>query len=123
MLAMRNTMVFTQSRFLRLLLVGTLALFGISARAQDAPPQQPNDDGYQGQPPYQDQSSQDQMGPQGDDAEPNGDPSQDTPSRVARLSYIDGSVSFQPGGQGEWGEATRNRPVTIGDKIWSDNNS
>jgi len=48
----------------------------------------------------------------------NGDPRQDPPSRVARLSYIDGSVSFQPGGQGEWGAATRNRPVTIGAKIW-----
>ena len=38
-------------------------------------------------------------------------------------SYIDGTVSFQPGGQGDWGAATRNRPVTIGDKIWADNNS
>jgi len=57
------------------------------------------------------------------DIDYNSDPRQDPPSRVARLSYIDGSVSFQPGGQGEWGTATRNRPVTIGDKIWSDNNS
>jgi uncharacterized membrane protein YgcG len=45
---------------------------------------------------------------------------QDPPSRVARLSYFDGSVSLQPGGSGDWGSAARNRPVTIGDKIWVD---
>jgi hypothetical protein len=45
---------------------------------------------------------------------------QDPPSRVARLSYFDGSVSLQPGGDGDWGAAAKNRPVTIGDKIWSD---
>ncbi len=47
----------------------------------------------------------------------------DPPSRVARISYLDGSVSFQPGGQGDWGAAVRNRPVTIGDKIWVDKDS
>ncbi|HSC44513.1 MAG TPA: DUF6600 domain-containing protein [Candidatus Acidoferrum sp.] len=114
-------MVSTQSRFLKLLLAGTLVFIGVSARAQDAPPQQPNDDSYQDQQQYS--RPQDQNGTDADFAEPNGDPSQDPPSRVARLSYIDGSVSFQPGGQGEWGAAERNRPVTIGDKIWSDNNS
>ena len=45
---------------------------------------------------------------------------QDPPSRVARLSYFDGSVSFQTGGSGDWGNAARNRPVTIGDKVWVD---
>jgi hypothetical protein len=45
---------------------------------------------------------------------------QDPPSRVARLSYLDGSVSFQAGGGGDWGNAAKNRPVTIGDKIWVD---
>jgi hypothetical protein len=45
---------------------------------------------------------------------------QDPPSRVARLSYFDGSVSFQAGGSGDWGNAAKNRPVTIGDKIWVD---
>src|SRR5208282_5450822 len=47
----------------------------------------------------------------------------DPPSRVARISYVDGSVSFQPGGQGDWGAAARNRPMTIGDKIWTDKDS
>ena len=29
----------------------------------------------------------------------------------------------QPGGQGDWGSAQRNRPVTIGDKLWVDKDS
>ena len=44
----------------------------------------------------------------------------DPPSRVARVSFLDGTVSFQPGGQGEWGSAAQNRPVTVGDKLWTD---
>jgi hypothetical protein len=47
----------------------------------------------------------------------------DPPARVARISYLDGSVSMQPGGTGDWGAAAKNRPVTIGDKIWSDKDS
>jgi hypothetical protein len=47
----------------------------------------------------------------------------DPPSRVARISFTDGSVSLQPGGAGDWGAAQRNRPMTIGDKIWSDKDS
>ena len=44
----------------------------------------------------------------------------DPPSRVARISFTDGQVSFQPGGQGDWGTAQRNGTVTIGDKLWAD---
>ena len=51
------------------------------------------------------------------------DEAKDPPTRVARLSIVEGSVSMQPGGQGDWGEAARNRPVTIGDKIWADKDS
>jgi hypothetical protein len=47
----------------------------------------------------------------------------DPPTRVARISYIDGNVSMQPGGQGDWGSAARNRPMTIGDKLWVDKDS
>jgi hypothetical protein len=54
---------------------------------------------------------------------PSADDSQDPPSRVARLSYMDGSVSMQPGGTGDWGTAAKNRPVTIGDKLWTDKDS
>jgi len=51
------------------------------------------------------------------------DEEKDPPTRVARISYVEGSVSLQPGGQGDWGSAARNRPVTIGDKIWVDKDS
>ena len=51
------------------------------------------------------------------------DEEKDPPTRVARISYADGSVSLQPGGQGDWGTAAKNRPMTIGDKIWVDKDS
>ncbi|HET6931811.1 MAG TPA: DUF6600 domain-containing protein [Candidatus Acidoferrum sp.] len=62
---------------------------------------------------------------QQDNAEmaPSADDSQDPPTRVGRLSYLDGSVSMQPGGTGDWGAAAKNRPVTIGDKLWTDKDS
>jgi hypothetical protein len=44
----------------------------------------------------------------------------DPPSRVARLAYAQGSVSFQPAGTDDWVTATRNRPLTTNDRIWSD---
>ena len=47
----------------------------------------------------------------------------DAPTRVARISYISGSVSIQPGGSGEWTAAEFNRPVTVGDRLWSDKDS
>ncbi len=45
----------------------------------------------------------------------------DPPSRVARLAYAQGSVSFQPAGTEDWVTAGLNRPITTGDKLWSDN--
>ena len=47
----------------------------------------------------------------------------DPPSRVARLGYMEGSVSFDPAGQQDWVEATPNRPMTTGDKLWADKDS
>src|SRR5947209_9915117 len=47
----------------------------------------------------------------------------DPPGRVARLAYIEGSVSFQPAGESEWVEAAPNRPMTTGDKLWADRDS
>ncbi len=47
----------------------------------------------------------------------------DPPGRVARLDYSTGSVSFQPGGEGDWVEAVNNRPLTTGDNLWADQNS
>ena len=44
----------------------------------------------------------------------------DPPGRVARLGYMQGSVSFQPAGESEWVEAVANRPMTTGDRLWAD---
>jgi Family of unknown function (DUF6600) len=47
----------------------------------------------------------------------------DPPSRVARLGYMQGSVSFQPAGESEWVQAVPNRPMTTGDQLWADQGS
>jgi hypothetical protein len=47
----------------------------------------------------------------------------DPPSRVARLGYMQGSVSFQPAGESDWVEAAQNRPMTTGDQLWADKDS
>src|SRR5271167_1849957 len=60
--------------------------------------------------------------PPQDQGQPQG-PAQDPPGRVARLSYSVGSVSFQPGGEGDWVQAVANRPLTTGDNLWADKDS
>ena len=42
----------------------------------------------------------------------------DPPSRVGRLSYMNGPVSFQPAGMTDWVDANVNRPLTTGDQVW-----
>jgi hypothetical protein len=44
----------------------------------------------------------------------------DPPSRVARLGYLTGPVSFSPSGENDWVDARLNRPLTTGDRLWSD---
>jgi hypothetical protein len=44
----------------------------------------------------------------------------DPPGRVARLGYINGSVSFQPSGEDQWSQALANYPLTTGDRIYTD---
>jgi hypothetical protein len=44
----------------------------------------------------------------------------DPPGRVARLSLAQGKVTFQPSGETEWSEASVNRPVTTGDRLYTD---
>jgi hypothetical protein len=100
-----------------------------TAQGSPADPRYANPSGDD--PRYNDNSNGNYAGP-GDDPrygnsqvdQDGGSPdAQDPPSRVARLSYLDGSVSFQAGGSGDWGNAAKNRPVTIGDKIWADKDS
>jgi hypothetical protein len=47
---------------------------------------------------------------------------QDPPGRVARLNFIQGSVSMQPAGTQDWFDANPNRPLTTGDNLWSGDN-
>jgi hypothetical protein len=49
-----------------------------------------------------------------------GSASADPPSRVARLGYVTGSVSFSPAGENDWVQASINRPLTTGDRLWAD---
>ena len=72
------------------------------ARAQDDADQAPPQDQVQDQP-------QDQP--------------QDPPSRVGRLNYSQGSVSFRPAGEDDWVTAVPNRPIVSGDDLWADENS
>ena len=46
--------------------------------------------------------------------------SADPPSRVARLGYTSGAISFSPAGENDWVQARINRPITTGDRLWSD---
>jgi len=51
------------------------------------------------------------------------DQQDDPPGRVARLGYMQGSVSFQPAGETDWVQAVPNRPMSTGDQLWTDQNS
>lgn len=44
----------------------------------------------------------------------------DPPSRVARLNYVNGQVSFRPDSVEQWTAATLNYPLTTGDHLWAD---
>ena len=41
------------------------------------------------------------------------------PGRAARLSVIEGQVSFQPSGENDWSQATLNYTMTSGDRIYT----
>jgi hypothetical protein len=113
--------------FAALLLVSVLA---VSVFAQDfaqdqdqdgAPPQanvpvQQRDPG-QGMP-----QAQDQQGYPGQGAQ-QAPQQQDPPGRVARVQYMTGQVSMQPGGVNDWVAADMNRPLTTADRVWTDKDS
>ncbi len=44
----------------------------------------------------------------------------DPPSRVARLAYVGGPVSFAPAGDDNWSNASLNRPLVPGDRVWTE---
>jgi hypothetical protein len=41
-------------------------------------------------------------------------------TRVARLGFIEGEVSFLEAGDADWVQASLNRPLTTGDQLWTD---
>src|SRR6202521_5974813 len=47
----------------------------------------------------------------------------DPPIRVARLNYVEGDVSLQPGAETDGGGPALNQPMTIGDSLWTGNSS
>lgn len=47
----------------------------------------------------------------------------DVPARAARLSFTSGTVSFQPGSVDDWVPADVNRPMTTGDRLWTEEGS
>jgi len=64
----------------------------------------------------------DNNNPPGPDNAP-GQQVQDPPGRVARVQYMSGEVSMQPGGVNDWVAASTNRPLTTADRVWTDKNS
>ncbi len=87
----------TQTRLLAaLLLFSTFPVLGLSAQEPAPPPTTETAQTTQG-----------------------GDP----PDRVARLSYMEGAVSFEPAGENDWSQATLNYPLTTGDRLWTDVNA
>jgi len=44
----------------------------------------------------------------------------DPPGRVASITYRQGGLVFSPAGDEEWVELPRNRPLTDGDRLWTD---
>jgi len=94
----------TQKQWWSWVVIATALAFMLQAplriKAQDAPPSQDV------------QTQQDAQNP---------DP--DPPSRIARLNYMQGSISFQPGGENDWVDAVLNRPLVTGDNLWADEDS
>ncbi|HKS67734.1 MAG TPA: DUF6600 domain-containing protein [Candidatus Acidoferrales bacterium] len=95
---------------LTLLFLGACVILPKPASAQDQNTQDQS---------AQDQYAQDQNGPDQTAQDENVDP----PSRVARLSYTRGSVSYQVSGDSDWVAADPNRPLTTNDNLWVDRDS
>src|SRR5690349_23352145 len=50
-------------------------------------------------------------------------PDADPPGRVATLTYREGSLVFAPAGEEDWTDLPANRPLTNGDRLWTDSAS
>lgn len=45
---------------------------------------------------------------------------QDPPGRIGRINYSEGAISFAPAGDDEFTDADLNRPLSPGDRLWTD---
>ena len=108
------------SLLVTLLFLGACVILPGSTAAQDQSTQAQNtqDQNGHGQN-AQDQNAQDQNGPSQYPQDQTADP----PSRVARLSDTEGSVSYQVSGDSNWVTADPNRPLTTNDNLWADKDS
>src|SRR5690242_14256415 len=99
---------------------GMLILSGSfgAAFAQD----EPQGDESQAAQDTQEYSTQDD-GTQEDQTPADANQAANPPGRVAQLSDAEGSVSLEPAGTSSWTSAVVNRPLTLGDKLWTDQNS
>jgi hypothetical protein len=86
-----------------------------NAQEPSADAQQPEEGGY----PATAQSAP----PSPDGSQPDTSNGPDPSSRVARMQFMDGQVSIQPGGVNDWVAGTLNRPMTTGDNVWTDKDS
>jgi hypothetical protein len=105
-----------------------LAVSSLTVLAQDEPAGPPSpatvqsdqSDQYPASPSAQaDQSAPTTLPPADTPGQANVDP----PGRVARIQYMSGEVSMQPGGVNDWVAASQNRPLTTSDRVWTDKNS
>jgi hypothetical protein len=117
-----------KSRWLGCLTIATLfvALSAGAVLAQDqiAPPP-PADNSAQQQADLGQQGYPGQPGNPGQQGYPaqQGAQQMDPPGRVARVQYMTGQVSMQPGGVNDWIAASMNRPLTTSDRVWTDKDS
>jgi len=88
------------------------ALSGVLLTAGFALAQYAPQDSYQDPEPYQYQDEYRER-----------DVPADPPGRVARMQYARGEVFLQPGGVDDWVDVSLNRPLTTGDRIWTDRRS
>jgi hypothetical protein len=100
-----GTGAMTMATFNRYTVLAAAIAFACSAWAQQPPDQNQPDQYSAGQ--FQDasdQAAQNQIDP---------------PSRVARVAYLSGDVSFAAAGENDWLQAQRNRPMVTGDKLYT----
>ncbi len=119
-------------RRLQAAMMSSLLFVAMSAGAvlaQDqasAPPPPSNAQIQQGDPGQYDQPAQGQYDQQQQQQPAQGEQQQqqpDPPGRVARVQYMSGEVSMQPGGVNDWVAANTNRPMTTADRVWTDKNA